>query len=73
MTIDGSLRICELVKYHLTDITMKGAWSSAAALQLFQHAIADVARLPVLEVLSAIHFKADLTLGLGEVVHDYLA
>jgi acetoacetate decarboxylase len=70
--VDGSLRICELVKYHLTDITMKGAWSSTAALQLFHHAVADVARLPVLEVVSAVHFKADLTLGLGEVVHDYL-
>jgi acetoacetate decarboxylase len=35
--------------------------------------IADVARLPVLEVLGATHFIADLTLGLGEVVHDYLA
>jgi acetoacetate decarboxylase len=35
--------------------------------------IADVARLPVLEVVSALHFVADLTLGMGEVVHDYLA
>ncbi len=35
--------------------------------------MADVARLPVLEVVSALHFTADLTLGLGEVVHDYLA
>ena len=35
--------------------------------------MADVARLPVLEVVSAVHFTADLTLGLGEVVHDYLA
>jgi len=26
----------------------------------------------VLEVVSAVHFVADLTLGLGEVVHDYL-
>ncbi len=70
--VDGTPRICELVKYHLTDITMKGAWTSTAALQLFQHAIADVAKLPVLELLSASHFKADLTLGLGEVVYDYL-
>jgi len=31
-----------------------------------------VARLPVLEVKSAIHFVTDLTLGLGEVVFDYL-
>ena len=34
--------------------------------------MADVAKLPVLEVLSGVHFIADLTLGLGEVVHDYL-
>jgi acetoacetate decarboxylase len=70
--VDGTPRICELVKYHLNDITMKGAWTSPAGLQLFQHAIADVAKLPVLELLSSVHFKADLTLGLGEVVHDYL-
>ena len=30
-------------------------------------------RLPVREVLSATHFVTDLTLGLGEVVFDYLA
>jgi acetoacetate decarboxylase len=32
----------------------------------------DVARLPVRGVVSASHFLTDLTLGLGEVVHDYL-
>jgi acetoacetate decarboxylase len=26
----------------------------------------------VLEVVSAVHFIADLTLGLGKVVHNYL-
>ena len=41
-------------------------------MQLFQHVMCDVARLPVREVVSAIHYVADLTLGLGEVVHDYL-
>ena len=35
--------------------------------------IDDVARLPVREVVSALHFKADLTLGLGSVAFDYLA
>ena len=30
-------------------------------------------RLPVREVISALHFKADLTLGLGSVAFDYLA
>jgi acetoacetate decarboxylase len=70
--VDGSLRICELVRYHLKEITVKEAWSSPADLQLFNHVIADVAKLPVLEVLSAVHFVADLTLGMGEVVHDYM-
>jgi acetoacetate decarboxylase len=71
--VDCSPRILELVRYHLEDINVKGAWSSPAALQLFEHAMADVARLPVLEVVSCLHFVADLTLGMGEVVHDYLA
>jgi acetoacetate decarboxylase len=39
---------------------------------LTPHALAPVAELPVLEVVSATHIVADLTLGLGNVVHDYL-
>ena len=35
-------------------------------------ALADVARLPVRDVLSALHFNADLTLGLSSVAFDYL-
>jgi len=71
--VDGSARICELVHYAMTDITLKGAWSGPGALSLFDHALAPVAHLPVLEVLSATHIIADLTLPLGTVVHDYLA
>jgi len=70
--VDGSLRICELVRYYLEDINLKGAWSGPAALELYQHVHVDVARLPVREVVSAVHFVADLTLGLGEVVFDYM-
>ena len=70
--VDCTPRICELVRYYLEDITVKGAWEAPAALQLFEHALAPVARLPVLEVISGVHILADLTLGLGEVVHDYL-
>jgi acetoacetate decarboxylase len=36
------------------------------------HALAPVAELPILEIVSAQHIVADLTLGLGKVVHDYL-
>ncbi|MGQ0564918.1 MAG: acetoacetate decarboxylase [Gemmobacter sp.] len=70
--VDASPRICELVRYHLTGITVKEAWTAPADLQLFRHVMADVARLPVREVVPALHFVADLTLDLGEVVHDYL-
>jgi acetoacetate decarboxylase len=70
--VDGTPRICELVEYHLEDVTIKGAWTGPAALHLSPHALAPVAELPVLEIVSAIHILADLTLGLGKVVHDYL-
>jgi acetoacetate decarboxylase len=70
--VDGSPRICELVEYRLLDIMLKGAWTGPAALALTPHALAPVADLPVLEIVSAIHIRADLTLGLGKVVHDYL-
>jgi len=71
--VDGTPRICELVKYHLEDVTLKGAWTGPASLSLWSHALAPVAELPVLEVVSATHIVADLTLALGEVVHDYLS
>ena len=48
------------------------AWEGPAALQLFEHALAPAARLPVLQVLGGLHLSTDLTLGLGRVVHDYL-
>lgn len=71
--VDGTCRVCELVRYYLEDVTVKGAWSGPGALQLFEHVMCDVAKLPVHEVISASHYVVDLTLGLGEVVHDYLA
>lgn len=70
--VDGTPRVCELVRYYMEDIVFKGAWAGPAALELFHHALAPVAQLPVREVLGATHILADLTLGLGEVVHDYL-
>jgi len=70
--VDGTPRICELVEYYLEDITVKGAWTGPAALELHPHALAAVAELPVLEVISGLHILTDLTLGLGKVVFDYL-
>ena len=70
--IDNTPRICELVRYYLGDVTVKEAWTGPAALQLFAHCMAPVADLPVKRIMGAVHFIADLTLGLGEVVYDYL-
>jgi len=70
--VDGTPRICELVEYYLEDINLKGAWTGPGALSLMPHALAPVAELPVLEIVSAMHILCDLTLGLGKVVHDYL-
>jgi acetoacetate decarboxylase len=71
--VDGSPRICEIVRYFMQDITVKGAWEGPAALELFHHALAPVASLPVREVIGGLHILSDMTLGLGTVVHDYLA
>jgi acetoacetate decarboxylase len=70
--VDGCPRICELVDYRLEDIVMKGAWTGPATLELEPHALAPIASLPVREIVSATHIIADLTLGLGRVVYDYL-
>jgi len=71
--VDGTPRICELVRYYTTNVQLHGAWTGPGALELHAHALAPVADLPVKRVISAMHFIADLTLDLGEVVYDYLA
>lgn len=71
--VDGSPRVCELVRYYCEEVCIKGVWGGPAGLELFYHAMAPVAELPVLEVISGMHVMTDLTLGLGSVVHDYLS
>lgn len=70
--VDGSTRICELVEYELTDVIVKGAWTGPSQLELFHHALAPVAQLPVKKIVSAAHILTDLTLPYGRVIHDYL-
>ncbi|MGW2211925.1 acetoacetate decarboxylase [Streptomyces sp. NPDC001781] len=70
---DGTPRICELVRSRITDLTIRGAWTGPARLQLFEHALAPLADLPVREIVRATHVVTDLTLPRAEVVHDYLA
>lgn len=70
---DGRARICELVVTQITDITILGAWKGPARLQLFEHALAPMADLPVLEVVGATHILTDLTLAGVELAYDYMA
>jgi acetoacetate decarboxylase len=60
------------VQYTLEDVQIKGAWSSPGMLELHPHALAPIASLPMLEVISSVHILSDLTLPLGTVVYDYL-
>jgi acetoacetate decarboxylase len=71
--VDGTARICELVRFFLRDVTIRGAWTGPGALDLLPHALAPVADLPVRRVIGAKHVLADLTLDIGEVAFDYLA
>ena len=70
--VDCTAKICQLVKYPLTNVSVREAWTGPASLQLFQHSMAPVADLPVKRILSAVHFISEMTIDLGEVVYDYL-
>ena len=65
-------RVCELVRTQNNDITVKAAWTGPARLQLFQHVLAPLADLPVLEIVAASHIITDLTLDGVRPVFDYL-
>jgi acetoacetate decarboxylase len=69
----GQPRICELVRTQISNVTVKGAWRGPARLQLFEHALAPFADLPVREIVSASHILTDLTLSPAVLVYDYLA
>lgn len=70
--VDGGAKVCQLVEYVLEDINLRGAWEGPGALDLFSHALAPVAELPVIEVVNTLHFVADLTLPYAKVKKDFL-
>jgi len=71
--VTGGTRIAELVAYNLTDIHMHFHFSGSARLHLIPHISAPVADLPARGVIKGRHFKADLTLPYGRILHSYLA
>jgi acetoacetate decarboxylase len=71
--VDGKPRILELVSFEYQDLVIKGAWTGPGGLELFHHALAPLAQLPVREIVSVSHTICDVTLPCGNVVYDYLA
>lgn len=69
---DGNPRICELVSAEISEIKIHEAWTGPARLQLFSHALAPMADLPVLEIVSASHILTDLTLPPAKPIYNYL-
>ena len=69
---DTTPAICQLVRYYCSDVVVKGAWTGPADVEFFRHVLAPLAKVPVLEIVSAKHVICDLTLGAGEIFHDYL-
>lgn len=70
--VDCSPRILQLVTFGYENVTIKGAWQGPGALNVHQHAMANITSLPVRDVVSAHHVLSDSILGLGKVVKDYL-
>jgi acetoacetate decarboxylase len=71
--VDGKPRILELVRFGYGDVVVKEAYTGPGTLDLYPHALAPLAELPVREIVSVTHTVSDVTLLAGEVVHDYLA
>lgn len=63
---------CGLVRGGVEELVIKEAWHAPARLQLFEHVLAPLADLPVLEIIEASHIITDLTLAMPEPVHNYL-
>lgn len=70
--VNGKPAICQLVRYAMTDVNVKWAYSGRASLEFHPHAMACLNDLPIRKIHSACHFIADLTLPFGEIAIDYL-
>jgi acetoacetate decarboxylase len=71
--IDGKPAIRQLTSRKLADVQVHEAWVGPCTVELRPNAQLPVFRLPVLEPLQGIYWRADFTLVQGEIIHDYLA
>lgn len=70
--IDGRPAIRQLTSRRLENVRVHEAWAGLATIELRPNAQLPVFRLPVVEPLEGIFWRADFTLVAGEIIHDYL-
>jgi acetoacetate decarboxylase len=70
--IDGRPAIRQITSRRLAEVTVHEAWEGPCTVELRANAQLPVFRLPVLEPLLGIHWRADFTLVAGRILHDYL-
>ena len=71
--IDGRPAIRQLTARRLAEVTVHECWSGPCTVELRPNAQVPVFRLPVIDMLDGVHWRADFTLVPGRIVHDYLA
>ncbi len=70
--IDGRPAIRQLTARRLADVVVRECWTGPCTVELRPNAQAPVHRLPVVDMLDGLYWRADFTLVAGRVVHDYL-
>jgi acetoacetate decarboxylase len=70
--IDATPAIRQLTARRLRDVVVHECWGGPCTVELRPNAQAPVHRLPVVDMLDGLHWRADFTLMPGRVVHDYL-
>jgi acetoacetate decarboxylase len=70
--IDGRPAIRQLTARRLADVTVQECWGGPCTVELRPNAQAPIHRLPVIDMLDGLYWRADFTLVPGRVIHDYL-
>jgi acetoacetate decarboxylase len=71
--IDGTVQSRQLVARQLANVRVSECWTGPGTVESRPNAVMPLYRLPVLDFLDGYHWRADLELVAGRVVHDYLA
>jgi acetoacetate decarboxylase len=70
--VNGNVHIAQLVEIKHQQVNVTSAHESPAKLEVFAHANAPVADLPVVQVIGGFSLNSSMVLPEGIVYHDYL-